>query len=65
MFLLIVFSCYYYIESITNATKIIPINIYCFFFNFSFKKILDNITVTILYAAIYGEAIAASPNAKA
>jgi len=54
-----------YIESVINPTKINPINIHCFFFNFSFKKILDSITVTILYAAIYGEAIAASPYAKA
>ena len=56
---------YYSNDNVIIAAIINPINTYCLLFNFSFKKILDNIIVTILYAAMYGEASAASPNANA
>jgi hypothetical protein len=38
---------------------------YCFFFSFSFKNILDKIIVTILYEATKGDVMLANPEPSA
>jgi len=59
------FYSIYSIDNIAIPIRINTIQMYCFFFNFSFKKILDSIIVTTLYDATKGEIILESPFANA